>query len=195
MMLRSPSAGKDKTDGRAALDDAKVMGFGAAVLLLMTAILAPIWVWDGWQKFWRPYAVFEAAECRVLSKRAVPAAAREKDTLYFPELEFEVLARGARYRGLGLDPWKEGLTRAKADAVLARFEKGATYPCWHDPRDPSRAVLVRTVNSSWLASILIVFPCGLMGAGLAFLSWESYRRSRGQGPGRQGSGTGAGERK
>ncbi len=55
--------------------------------------------------------------------------------------------------------------KVSQEAILARFETGKTYPCWYDPRDPSRVVLEKGVSTArWSSPVWEVFFV-LIGAG------------------------------
>jgi hypothetical protein len=63
--------------------------------------------------------------------------------------------------------------RKDKQAVVEQFEIGKQYPCWYDPQNPRRAVLVR--GFTWFAWITLLLPASFMilgGGGLAYTLWN-----------------------
>jgi hypothetical protein len=78
---------------------------------------------------------------------------------------------GKEYRCTGWDSWAlsgdyGGGSYKYYERVLDRYEIGRTYPCWYDPADPSRAVLVRRVRPLYVLAVLPLVFAGLGAVGV-----------------------------
>lgn len=107
--------------------------------------------------------------CRVLSKRLK----EEGDGFaYRPEIEIEYQVAGDTHHVMNTYDiaGRYNSDRQYSQNILDAFQVGSQYPCWYDPRDPDRAVLVR--GYSWYASLMMLFPVPFLaigGGGLIFL--------------------------
>ena len=81
------------------------------------------------------------------SRRRAGSSTRKK-TVYRPEFHIRHEVEGKSYeaRTFRIVPSSTS-DKASQEAILARFETGKTYPCWYDPRDPSRVVLEKGVST------------------------------------------------
>ncbi|HTU26972.1 MAG TPA: DUF3592 domain-containing protein [Pirellulales bacterium] len=104
---------------------------------------------------WRANRHFVETTCVVLHK-AVGQAGEPESQRYRPEIEIEYNVDGQTFRPTIYDATgMYSVSRASAEEALARFEVGKEYPCWYDPIDPGRAVLVQGY-SGWLYLSLLV---------------------------------------
>ncbi len=75
---------------------------------------------------------------------------------YWPEIEVEYQVDGRTYSPVTYDITRiPSASREQVEAKLDEFQVGERYPCWYDPIEPSRVVLVRGY-SGWLYLVLLV---------------------------------------
>jgi hypothetical protein len=104
---------------------------------------------------WRANRHFAETTCTVLEKH-VGHSSEAESPRFRPEIEIEYSVDGRTYRPTTYDATGlYSISREPADAVLDRFEAGNESPCWYDPMDPGRAVLVLGY-SGWLYLSLLV---------------------------------------
>lgn len=113
--------------------------------------------------------VYQPAECEIVSHRMV-----ENTTLYrwgdgreteertlHPEFTFRFRAGGKNYTATGLDNHDGVTTPFEA---WREFNDGGKRPCWYDPADPAKAVLLRRFEWKFYLGALIpgffVLVCG-----------------------------------
>ncbi len=106
--------------------------------------------------------------CRVVDKN-VDTRVSDEIRSSRPQIEIEYTVAEVPYR-----IWTYDLTQAySADPtyskqIVNQFEVGEQYPCWYDPYDPSRAVLVlQYTKYVWLMLLLPAIFLALGGTGLA----------------------------
>jgi hypothetical protein len=142
----------------------------------LALILATIVVPD-----WRVNHEFVETQCTVLGK-AVREEETEGGVLYRPEIRIEYRIGDELRRTTTYDirnAFSAG--REAKEAVLDRFTKDQSYPCWYDPADPDVVVLVRGYN--WWFWLLLVVPSAFIligGAGLFYtmLHWGKSAERR-----------------
>lgn len=121
------------------------------------------------------FTVWRPATCTILDKTiAASRGSGRSRPSYRPDITFRYEAGGTQYRCTGWDSWAlageyGGGSYKFYERVLDRYEVGRSYPCWYDPADPHRAVLVRQVRGLYLLAVLpLVFVAlgvvGLWGA-------------------------------
>jgi Protein of unknown function (DUF3592) len=104
---------------------------------------------------WRANRHFAEATCTVLAKQLGQSSEADSPR-YRPEIEIEYRVDGQTYRPTVYDATgMYSISRESAERSLDRFEVGKEYPCWYDPMDPGRAVLVLGY-SGWLYLSLLV---------------------------------------
>ena len=117
---------------------------------------------------WRVNNFYAEGRCLLLDKRV-----HEDEGLYRPELRI-------RYRvdGWDYETWAYNAVRSHSiwrwpkERFLARFTVGQEYPCWYDPDDHSRVVVVRGYGSfSYVTSAVLAVIVSLTG-------WGVFRRIR-----------------
>jgi hypothetical protein len=79
---------------------------------------------------------------------------------FLPRFQVSVLA--ADRTAVGYDLWREGLTRAGAEKVLAAYPAGKDLTCWHPPGRPHEAVLSREPDGAWVFCGFLFIPCTLL---------------------------------
>ncbi len=101
---------------------------------------------------------------------------------YWPEIDVEYQVDGRTYHHLTYDiAHIPSATREQVQAKLDLFELGQPYPCWYDPMDPDRVVLVRGY-SGWLYLVLLV-PVSFIAIStrrlvLLWLNWDTSTERR-----------------
>jgi len=127
---------------------------------------------------WRANNQFVEHQCVVVGKDLrVPHGRRGGG--YFPVISIRYTVDGQEFQATTYsanDNW--GHPRAEAQDILARFEIGREYPCWYDPNDPARAVLVR--GYTWVEYLVAIFPLAVMivfGLGM-YACWQRLSTDR-----------------
>ncbi|MBI5239634.1 MAG: hypothetical protein HY926_04120 [Elusimicrobia bacterium] len=106
------------------------------------------WFYEGWRKVWQPYRHYEKAACRVLEGSIDRLTDSEGREAFLPRFQIAVLADDRT--AVGYDLWREGLTRARAEKLVASYPTGQDLVCWHPPGKPHEAVLSRKPNIYWI---------------------------------------------
>ena len=141
-----------------------LFGCAGLVLIFVTLVIPE----------WRANHVFVEHECLVLDKHVGERHGAD-GVRYRPEIRIQYDVGGERNV-----VWTYDIRAAysadeqAARNVIERFEKGKSYPCWHDPADPAAVVLVR--GYSWWFWLAFVVPVSFMvtgGGGLiyALMTW------------------------
>ncbi len=121
---------------------------------------------------WQANTEFVAHHCKVLDKH-IGEKDGDEETLYRPEIQIEYSIGDEKFVVWTYDIWAfdptGGYSPGKEDKqkILDGFQAGQQYPCWYDPEDPSRAVLVR--NYSWWLALLFILPVAFILIGSARL--------------------------
>jgi hypothetical protein len=117
---------------------------------------------------------FVEAKCLVLQTRAGKQEVNETTT-YRPEVQILYEIDGRSFRQWTYDiAGVYSPDRQTQQKLIEGFQVGKEYPCWYDPADPSRVVLVRGYTwSGWLLLLLPLSFIILGGAGLLYtvLQW------------------------
>jgi hypothetical protein len=134
----------------------------------------------------RRFTAYEKTSCILLDKRIVlekgrsstrgagPAGSTHSSTLNKPLTAVRYQAEGRDIISVGPPRPSSMLSPLDKYALreLARYERGQSYPCWYDPKNPETFVLKRGVSLGWY----------LLGAGpmilLYFLGRYFFRRLR-----------------
>ncbi len=104
---------------------------------------------------WRANRQFVETTGTVTSKQ-IGEANHGDGARYWPEIEVEYRIDGRTYRDVTYDISSiPSASREQVEAKLDLFQVGEIYPCWYDPMNPSRVVLVRGY-SGWLYLVLLV---------------------------------------
>lgn len=151
-------------------------GFFAVVFLLGCAALAYLMA-EHTIPDWRANRDFLLTTCTIESKEVAVEGA-EPNPLYRPVFRvcYEVDGRTFRQPTYDLHETVSS-DRAVSEQILGRFDVGRQYPCWYNPAEPARVVLVK--GYSWYAWLLLVLPISFMvigGGGLAY-TWVNWGKS------------------
>lgn len=123
---------------------------------------------------WRANRQFAAQTCTVLNTRVAKNPADQQEPTYRAEVQIRYVVDGRTYKIWTYD--SVGVYSTGQDDkrnVIAGFEVGKQYPCWYDPRDPSKAVVKR--GFTWFAWITLLLPACFMiigGGGLGYTLWN-----------------------
>lgn len=120
--------------------------------------------WGVFLPAWRANTKYVEGRCVVLDKRIVEI--RDDGTTYRPEIHIKYTVSGREFQIWTYDAAKVSSSgRAGKQNILDQFTVGKEYPCWHDPDDPSKAVLVRGFSWTMLLPLfpLIFVVIGLVG--------------------------------
>lgn len=106
-------------------------------------VIVGSWAYDDY----RIVTEFQPTTCRILAKRLLESRSGRRGSthlVYRVELEFEFFAGDTRVHATGYDGWPTySAGKAGKEQILGRYQEGESYPCWYDPGDPKRAVLVK----------------------------------------------------
>lgn len=99
---------------------------------------------------------FVETACVIVGKRLVENRDSDGST-YRPEFTFRFNAGGETVEATGysIAGFISTSDRRGSERALARFVVGEEYPCWYDPRNPSRAVLTRAFPTFVFAMSLL----------------------------------------
>ncbi|MHB8899317.1 MAG: DUF3592 domain-containing protein [Thermoguttaceae bacterium] len=139
-----------------------VGGIGGLFLLYLTVVVPQ----------WQANTEFVSHRCTVLDKR-IGEKADDEETLYRPEIQVEYSIDDEKFVVWAYDIWAfdstGGYSPGKGEKlkILEGFQEGQVYPCWYDPGDPSRVVLVRSYR--WWLLLLFILPVSFILIGSARL--------------------------
>jgi hypothetical protein len=107
----------------------------------------------------RIFAVWQKTSCTIAEKSIGSTSSARGKPAYRPEIRFGYEVAGRAYQCTGWDSWAlagdyGGGSYDYYSRALDRYEIGGRYPCWFDPKDPSKAVLVRRVRPLYLLAVL-----------------------------------------
>lgn len=145
--------------------------FGVAFALFALPFLG-FFLWQAYKDF-RCFTEYRQATCTIVNKRIVVNSDSDGNT-HRPEFEFEfaVPDEDRVVKAKGYDNWNVSSSgRSGKQAILDRYEVGKTYPCWYDPQNPTRAVLVRRVSWMYLFALI---PLVFIVVGVS-IAWHSRR--------------------
>lgn len=140
--------------------DSSTRGCLAASLLslLVGAGFLGLFATRAWRDV-RIFTVWERTTCTIVSTDIASSRPSKGRSSYRPEITFRYRVGRDAYQCTGWDSWAlagdyGGGSYADYQRVLDRYEIGDSYPCWYDPADPSRAVLVRRVRPLYVLAVL-----------------------------------------
>ena len=108
----------------------------------------------------RVFTVWRPTSCTIVAKElGSSGGSGSSRPSYRPQIAFRYEVRGKEYTCSGWDSWAlsggyGGGSAKYYERVLDRYEIGSTYPCWYDPADPSKAVLVRRLRALYVLAVL-----------------------------------------
>jgi hypothetical protein len=120
--------------------------FFAAIILASGVAL--VWIFGGLAlRDWRIATHYREAECEILSLQMMPRAKKVQYNFFrrrhpgnIPVFTFRFVADGRTITTAGFDALDGRDARAED---YTHFRTGERYPCWFDPEEPTRAVLVK----------------------------------------------------
>src|SRR5579872_4620572 len=119
---------------------------------------------------------FVEGRCVVLAKRLGQSQGEDGPT-YRPEIHVRHTADGRQHEAWTYDIHGHYTgDRFGQEAILNNFAVGGQYPCWYDPGNPGRVVLVRGHN--WGTYGMLLVPTVFLAVGLIGVrhSWLRMRR-------------------
>jgi hypothetical protein len=120
---------------------------------------------------WRANHTYVEGRCVVLDKRVVEVPSRRAaNCVYRAEFLIRYTVAGREHERWAYDAVRASTAlRWPKERVLDDFIVGQEYPCWYDPADPSKVVMVR--GYSWMScGFLVAFGV------LAFLTGKGVLR-------------------
>ncbi len=129
-------------------------GFGFFIMMFCWMVLPEI----------RANTSYVQHTCKVLDKRIGEDHDSDGGTTYRAEMFIEYAVNGQQHRLWTYDAtgmYSSG--RSGKETILSQFTVGKEYPCWYDPDNPRKAVLVR--GYSWLMYLFFIIPLIFMAVG------------------------------
>ena len=154
----------------------------ALVFLAVGLLFGSFFAVRAWRDV-RTFTVWRPATCTVLDKTISSTSRSGKSgPSYRPDITFRYEVDGKELRCTGWDSWAlfgdyGGGSLKYFERVLDRYEVGRAYPCWFDPGEPSRAVLVRHVRGLYVLAVLPLVFVSLGALGV----WTSLAAPRSRG--------------
>ncbi len=161
--LYDKKRGDRRTGSKAVGNFGEALFFGIFLAVGCVAFLGmfSMLVWPEW----RANRQFAETTCIVVDAQARHQPATENEPArYLPEIHIRYRVDGRVYEDKTYDVTKTySADRQAVQDIVERYEVGKQYPCWYDPIDPRRAVLVRGY-SGWLYLLLLI-PISFMAIG------------------------------
>jgi hypothetical protein len=115
----------------------------------------------------RRFVAYEKSSCSLLDTRIVQKKGSSSSTTMFnePLVAVRYLAGGREIIAAGPPRPTAMLSPLDKYALreLAQYERGKSYPCWYDPREPATFVLARGISLGWYllgaAPMLFLYFC------------------------------------
>ncbi len=156
-----------------------VVGCGALAYMLAALV---------WPE-WRANRQFEETTCTIIDQRVGSPprdvwAERELEPATFrPEFKVRYDADDGIYEADNVYDATNlySADEASARRILEQFEVGHQYPCWYDPLNPGRVVLVRGYSAWLYVSLLIPLSFIVIGGGrmiYALVHWNASEERR-----------------
>jgi hypothetical protein len=164
----------------ASFGEALFFGIFFAVGCLAFAYMSVALVWPEW----RANRQFAPTTCVVVAKRpGVKPATASEPAMYRPEFRIRYQVDQQQYVEDNVyDVTQLYLPDEEAvSAILDQFEVNQEYPCWYDPIDPRRAVLVRGYSGWLYLTLLIPLSFMIIGGGrlvYSLLDWNASAERR-----------------
>lgn len=125
------------------------VGLGLCLLLCLGGLVP--FARQGWRD-WKVFREYAETRCTVVALGSYETAGKNRAKNRHPELTYRLQAGGTNYFATGFDNM-DGRLASLSDA--GGFRIGESYPCWYDPDDPERAVLVRRIHRPFYAAAAI----------------------------------------
>ena len=147
------------------------------IFFLIGSIVTAVFFWQLILPVWRANTVYVAHTCVVLDKRVAESRGDDGST-YRPEIQIRYTVAGREYTTWAYDAAKiYSSGRDGKQKIIDQFQAGREYPCWYDPTDPEKVVLVRGYSWTTLFALIpLVFVA--VGVGGMYFSLRGGRKSR-----------------
>jgi hypothetical protein len=133
---------------------------------------------------WRANRQFARTSCVIVDKEpGVKPATQNGPAMYRPEFRIRYQVDDQKYDENNIYDMTKRYSAdlEQVSAILDRFELNQEYPCWYDPIDPHRAVLVRGYSGWLYLALLVPFSFMIIGGGrllLTLLHWNASAERR-----------------
>lgn len=156
---------------------------GPALMVVIAVGFLSIFAGMAWHD-WRTIGVFRESSCTILDSRLrsetspskiSSARVRSQNTTYEPLLALRYVADGRDVIGTGYATGSR-LQIGRGSSTISEYEQfkiGSEVPCWFDPADPSRVVVLPGFGGAYFFALL---PLGLLVAGVWSLLGTRRRR-------------------
>jgi|GEM_PF-1335195 len=138
------------------------------VSLLDHAILTGVW------NQWKAQQTYIAAIATVLSSD-VKETDGDEGTSYKPHITYELDVEGTLYRSERTKFAAQPSGRRTARAIVRDHPAGESITVYHDPMNPSRAVIFPEVTGADIAHVVFVIPFNVAGLGMLFTCISGLR--------------------
>ncbi|MDA0814686.1 MAG: DUF3592 domain-containing protein [Verrucomicrobia bacterium] len=116
---------------------------------------------------WEAKHAFVETPCEIVSAKLIESRNKKGSLLYRPEFHVRYTVEGKVYEQ---DTYRivksSSSSKSSNQAVVDEFKVGGTYPCWYDPKNPTRVV----VDRSFSVLSLVFTGIGAFLAGIAILA-------------------------
>lgn len=127
---------------------------------------------------WRANHVYVEGRCAVLDKRVVESRG-DDSTTYRPEIHIKYNVGGREFQTWTYDAARVSSSgRAGKQKIIDQYSVGREYPCWYDPDDPSKAVLVRGFSWAYLFILIPLVFLAVGGGGIYYSLWGGKKARR-----------------
>ncbi|MGP0062145.1 MAG: hypothetical protein ACLQGP_00910 [Isosphaeraceae bacterium] len=135
------------------------------VVFTLSALALDAFAWTIFAAEWRKLHGYAETTCTVLAKRLEEFGGDA--TTYRPDMRIHYTVGGREYETWTYDSTRAaGLNRRASQEALDPFALNGRYPCWYDPADPSKVVVVRGhAGFTWifLATTAVLTALGVWG--------------------------------
>ncbi len=144
-----------------------IVGCGAFVGIVWAAILPQ----------WRANNLYLPKSAVVLDKRLATSTRSLAGRTYRPEILITYEVDGRKF-----EVWAYAAiavfsaNRAEQQAIIDTVHVGSECPCWYDPDQPDKAIVVR--GYSWVPFVMLAVPVFFVPFGAVGLSraWKNWRK-------------------
>lgn len=179
--LYEKKRGNRRTGSKAVGDWGEALFFGVFFALgcaAFTYMLAAM----AWPE-WRANRQFIETTCTLLDKQVVQATTPAEHDRFRPEFRVRYKVDGETYVEDGVYDvtGHYSQNRAAVQGIVDEYEIGKQYPCWYDPIDPARVILVRGYSLWLYVALLIPLSFIIIGGGrlvLTLLHWNASQERR-----------------
>lgn len=132
---------------------------------------------------WRANRQFIATQCTLLDKYVAEASTTGEPSRFRPEFRIRYEVDGEPYVEDGVYDVTGHYSQdaESVQQVVDTYDVGKQYPCWYDPIDPARVILVRGYSAWLYVTLLIPLSFMIIGGGrlvLTLLHWNASPERR-----------------